>query len=105
MTEQPAHPTGRDPLTGLTNCRYLSLERAAIRTRESSITRSGWKLWASCEEGEGSISLIEISSTVSLYRGDGVFLGWDSDRLEAAYRRLLPPSDSSEPEPPLQQLG
>lgn len=98
-----ANPTGPDPLAGLTNCRYLSLERAAIRTRESSITRSGWKLWASCEEGEGSISLIEISPTVSLYRGDGVFLGWESDRLQAAYRTLLPASE--EPELDRPQLG
>ncbi len=104
MTDETAHATGPDPLRGLTNCRYLSLERAAIRTRESSITRAGWKLWASCEEGEGSISLIEISPTVSLYRGDGVFLGWESGRLEAAYRRLLPPSDTRDEVPPL-QLG
>lgn len=59
MSEDIERATAPDPLHGLTNCRYLSLERAAIRTRESSMTRSGWKLWASCEEGEGSISLID----------------------------------------------
>jgi hypothetical protein len=94
-----------DPLGGLTNCRYLALERAAIRTRENSMTRSGWKLWASSEEGEGAISLIEISSTVALFRGEGVFLGWPSEKLEAAYRALLPPSDTSDEGPALQQLG
>ena len=104
MGEEIERATVPDPLRGLTNCRYLSLERAAIRTRESSMTRSGWKLWASCEEGEGSISLIEISSTVSLYRGDGVFLGWESDRLEKAYRILLP-SDAPDAGPAFQQLG
>ena len=27
------------------------------------------------------------------YRGEGVFLGWPQERLEAAYRALLPPSE------------
>jgi hypothetical protein len=39
--------------------------------------------------------LIELSPTVSLYRGDGVFLGWPSDRLQAAYRTLLPRTDDT----------
>ena len=102
--DDPRNPRP-DPLHGLTNCHYLALERSAIRTRENSMTRSGWKLWASSEEGEGAISLIEISSTVELYRGEGIFLGWTSERLEAAYRALLPPSDTSDEGPPLQQLG
>ena len=103
MGEEAGRSMRGDALAGLTNCRYLALERAAIRTRENSMTRAGWKLWASCEEGEGAISLIEISTTVALYRGEGIFLGWPSERLEAAYRTLLPPSDQTESG--LQQLG
>jgi hypothetical protein len=87
----------------LKNVRFLSIERVAIRTRESITTRSAWKLQAVSDEGEGTISLIEISPTVSLYRGEGVFLGWPSGRLEGAYRSLLPRTEGSEFELP--QLG
>jgi hypothetical protein len=87
----------------LKNVRFISIERVAIRTRESITTRSAWKLQASSDEGEGTISLIEISPTVSLYRGEGIFLGWSSGRLEEAYRSLLPRSEGSELDLP--QLG
>jgi hypothetical protein len=87
----------------LKNVRFISIERVAIRTRESITTRSAWKLQASSDEGEGTISLIEISPTVSLYRGEGVFLGWSSGRLEEAYRSLLPRSEGSDLDLP--QLG
>ena len=96
-------PPQGEPLSGLKNVRFVSIERVAIRTRESITTRSAWKLQASSDEGEGTISLIEISPTVSLYRGEGVFLGWSSGRLEEAYRSLLPRSEGSELDLP--QLG
>jgi hypothetical protein len=93
-----------DPLAGLREVRCVGLERSPIRMRESLVTRSAWRLAATSVEGEGTISLIEISPTVSLYRGDGVFLGWSSERLQAAYRTLLPRTeDSSESDFP--QLG
>jgi hypothetical protein len=93
-----------DPLAGLRDCHCTSLDRSAIRTRESLVTRSGWRLTATCAEGEGTISLIELSPTVSLFRGEGVFLGWSSERLQAAYRTLLPRTeDTSESDFP--QLG
>ena len=100
--DSPPPPPG-DPLGGLRNVRFLSLERVAIRTRESITTRSAWRLEAASDEGAGTISLIEISPTVSLYRGEGVFLGWRASQLEAAYRELLPPSD--EPAADYPQLG
>jgi hypothetical protein len=93
-----------DPLGGLREPRYVSLERSPIRTRESLVTRSAWRLSAVCAEGEGTISLIELSPTVSLYRGEGVFLGWTSDRLQAAYRTLLPRAEDS-PNDQFPQLG
>jgi hypothetical protein len=68
------------------------------------VTRSAWRLSAVCTEGEGTISLIELSPTVSLYRGEGVFLGWASDRLQAAYRTLLPRVEDSRPDE-FPQLG
>lgn len=100
--DSPPPPPG-DPLGGLKNVRFVSIERVAIRTRESITTRSAWRLGAASDEGEGTISLIEISPTVSLYRGEGVFLGWSSDALQSAYRSLLPRSDGSDLE--FNQLG
>jgi hypothetical protein len=99
--ESAAEPGG--PLGGLKEARCVAIERVEIRTRESITARAGWRLQAASASGEGAISLIEISPTVSLYRGDGVFLGWPAERLEAAYRALLPPSD--EPTFESNQLG
>jgi hypothetical protein len=84
-----------DPLAGLRDVRCLGLDRSPIRTRESLVTRSAWRLMATSAQGEGTISLIELSPTVSLYRGDGVFLGWPSERLQAAYRTLLPRTEDA----------
>jgi len=105
-------PTGRraadaagSPLAGLRDARCVSLERSAIRTRENLVTRSAWRLHAESAQGQGTISLIELSPTVSLYRGDGVFLGWPADHLEAAYRALLPRSDDTGSENDFPQLG
>lgn len=91
------------PLAGLTKPRFVSLERVPIRTRESLGTFSAWRLAAAAEEGDGAITLVEISPTVSLFRGEGLFLGWSAERLETAYRALLPASD--EPAFELNQLG
>ncbi len=97
---RPAPP---DPLGGLTDPRLVSLERVHIRTREAMSTRSAWRLIAATGEGDGTISLIEISPTVSLFRGEGIFLGWSSDRLQSAYRILLPPDTG--PDMEFNQLG
>ena len=102
-SSEPPPPPASDPLGGLTNARCVSLERVPIRTRESVTTRSAWKLNAETDRGEGTISLIEISPTVSLYRGEGVFLGWTSDALQAAYRSLLPKNEGGDLE--FNQLG
>lgn len=105
----PTKPPGEEarepshPLQGLHDARLVSLDRVHIRTRESLVTRSAWRLVAGCAEGDGTISLIEISPTVSLYRGEGVFLGWSSDHLQDAYRTLLPQEKS--PDFELPQLG
>ena len=101
-TDPPPLPSG-DPLGGLKNVSFVSLERVPIRTRESITTRSAWRLNATADQGHGTISLIEISPTVSLYRGEGVFLGWTADELQAGYRALLP--KSSDRDIDLPQLG
>ena len=45
------------------------------------------------------IFLVETPGGGSLFRGDGVCLGWPQGRLEAAYRRLLPGGSDPEPDP------
>jgi hypothetical protein len=103
MTTSSDAPADPDPLEGLTGARCASLERVPIRTREDSVTRSGWRMSVACGEGPGTIVLLELSPSVSLCRGEGVFLGWSADRLEAAYRVLRPPP--GEPDTDFNQLG
>ncbi len=97
--------TGQPPelVPGLTNPRTLSLERFLIRTRTGSATQSAWRLSVACEEGQGAIVFVEALPGESFYRGDGIFLGWPQDRMESAYRALLPKSEESSFE--LHQLG
>ena len=74
------------------------LERVAIRTRESGVTRSAWRLRVADGRGSGSILRVDESGA-SIYRGEGAFLGWGQDRLAAEYGRLLPKGDPPEPDP------
>jgi hypothetical protein len=92
-----------DPLGGLTNLRALALDRFLIRTRGGSATQSAWRLSVACGEGQGAIIFVETSPDDTFYRGEGVFLGWPQDRLEAAYRALRPKSEDPDFEP--LQLG
>lgn len=91
-------PADGDPLDGLTNPSCAALERMAIRSRESTLTLSAWRLEVSAEQGQGVIVLVETPGGGSLYRGEGLFLGWSQERLEAAYRRLLPGGGDAEPD-------
>ena len=88
---------------GLTDPQTRSLTRFPIRTRESEVTRSGWRLEIVSREGEGAIVVVEASPAESFYRGEGILLGWTAERLEAAYRELRPRDDGAPFE--LNQLG
>jgi len=96
---QDATPEAGPVIPGLTNPRRLSLDRFPIRTRGSGVTRSGWRLAVSCDEGSGAIVILEAEDGEPLHRGEGVFLGWPATRLEEAYRRLLPPAPDPQPDP------
>ena len=100
MTQPVTEP---DPLEGLSDATGATLDRVAIRTRESGLTFSAWRLGVSWAQGEGVIFLVETPGGGTLYRGDGVCLGWPQQRLEAAYRLLLP--GGSDPEPDAGQAG
>ncbi len=74
-----------------------SLERVAIRTRESGVTLAAWRI-APPSRADGAITLVEIGGR-SVYRGDGTFLGWDQAQLEAEYKRMLPEPPDPMPDP------
>jgi hypothetical protein len=80
-----------------------ALERSLLRSREGSGTRSGWRLSFASERGAGAIVQVELDDGRTLYRGDGVFLGWPQESLAEGYRRLLPQPDEEPFEPA--QLG
>ncbi len=94
------HETEVDPLEGLTDVAAGELERVAIRLRESDVTLSAWRLGLTSSEGSGAIYLVETLGGGTLFRGDGLCLGWPQQRLEAAYRRLLPGGGNPEPDGP-----
>jgi hypothetical protein len=98
-------PTSPAPaaVTGLTDARTIALERYAIRTRENGVTRAAWRLEVESAEGPGTIVCVDAEADQTHYRGEGVFLGWPRERLEAAYFALRP-VDSS-PRFELNQLG
>lgn len=74
------------------------LERIAIRTRESTVTRSAWRLRVADGRGSGAILRVE-SDDGSIFRGEGAFLGWAQERLATEYGRLLPKGGPPEPDP------
>ena len=84
----------------LTNAMVRSMERVPIRTRESNVTRSAWRMEVQCDEGDGAITLVDDA----IYRGDGLFLGWPQEELAAAWTTAQKKPDD---EPPfeLMQLG
>jgi hypothetical protein len=102
-------PLGAEPaptvqaVTGLTDARANALERCAIRTRESGVTRAAWRLEVESAEGPGAIVCVDAEAGEAHYRGEGVFLGWSRERLEAAYLALRPVDAS--PAFELNQLG
>jgi hypothetical protein len=60
-----------------------SLERVPVRTRESGVTQSAWRMAIDSDSGTGTITLLDFGPGKSLYRGDGAFLGWPQEQLAA----------------------
>ena len=86
---------------GLTGLKAAAPVRVALRTRSSAITKAGWRLEVDSDQGRGSIVAVEGDET--LYRGEGIFLGWAQASLAEIYRELLPRPDEAVPDVP--QLG
>ncbi len=91
------------PVAGLTNARGLGLGRFPIRLREEGVTLSAWRLAVASEQGDGTITRVEVPSGEVVHRGEGVFLGWPQDRLAEAYEILVPREVAAAEESP--QLG
>ena len=79
-------------IEGLGEVRASDPERVVLRMRGAAVTVAGWRIAVEAPRGPGSIVLAEQGAQ-KFYRGEGVFLGWPQERLEAAYRALLPPSE------------
>ena len=101
MGEEPS--AAAPVLPELPGARGVSLERIPIRKRESGVTLSAWRLAVVSDRGNGAVVLVERDGEAPIYRGEGVLLGWDQERLAAAYAALRPGAD----EPPLElmQMG
>ena len=77
------------------------MERVPIRTRESNVTRSAWRMEVDCDEGAGAITFVDDA----LYRGEGLFLGWSQDDLAAAWTDAQAKKSDEEPPFEIMQLG
>jgi hypothetical protein len=83
--------------------RTEEMARAPVRLRDGTLTLSAWRLHVASEEGPGTITLVEEEADRRYFRGDGTFLGWTQDELNAAWDELSKGPD--EPEAPTPQLG
>jgi hypothetical protein len=101
---ETAGPAVPPPLAGL-DVTGTSLARVAARARDVAHTFSAWALSVETTHGPGRIVRIELTPDATLWRGDGVFLGWTSGRLSAAWDALRAAEPEPEASPEFQQLG
>ena len=74
-----------------------SRERVHIRTRESGVTLSAWRVLLDC----GAIVLIDLGGRI-FYRAEGELLGASQEKLAGLWLAALPPD---EPPQDFPQLG
>lgn len=92
------------PLEGI-SVAGTRLARIAARARDVAHTFSAWALAVETAQGPGRIVRIELTPDTTLWRGDGVFLGWTSERLAAAWAALRAREPEPEATPDFPQLG
>jgi hypothetical protein len=88
--------------TALTNPTAL-LERVPVRERGGSLTLSAWRIAVTANEGSGTIVRLEAADGTVHFRGDGLFLGWVTEEMGAAWEALA--HSNAPPDPELMQLG
>ena len=96
--------SGPEPLEGIQISSHR-VERVAARARDVSHTFSAWALLVETARGPGRIVRIELTPDATLWRGDGVFLGWTTGRLAAAWEALRAAEPAPEADPDFPQLG
>ncbi|HXX31473.1 MAG TPA: hypothetical protein VEJ89_12285 [Myxococcaceae bacterium] len=101
MPTQPQPPKRHPALEGAT---ATVPERVPVRTREGRITLSAWRMNVTSPSGPGAIVLVE-TNVGAVFRGEGLFLGWNQDDLGTAYRALIPKPAADEPSMDGPQLG
>lgn len=89
-------------VTTLTNPAVL-LERVPVRERGASFTIAAWSIAVRADEGAGTIVRLEAAEGAVHFRGDGHFLGWSREEMEAAWETMG--RSDTPPEPELPQLG
>ncbi len=96
--------SGSEPLEGIQISSHR-VERVAARARDVAHTFSAWALVVESARGPGRIVRIELTPDATLWRGDGFFLGWEPERLAAAWDALRAAEPEPEGSPEFQQLG
>jgi len=86
-------PTEPKAVPGLEGATATPPERVPARTREGRVTLAAWRMAVSTPNGPGAIVLVE-TNVGAVFRGEGIFLGWAQDTLDAAYRALVPKTTS-----------
>ena len=86
----------------LTNPEVL-MERRPVRERGVSFISAAWSIAVRADEGAGTIVRLEAADGAVHFRGDGHFLGWSREQMEAAWEAMA--RSDSPPEPDTQQLG
>jgi hypothetical protein len=97
MVERESSPAAGIPELGAPLS--VALERVPVRTREGGPTVSGWRLSIATGAGSGSVYLVDTRDGGSVYRGEGLFLGWSQARMHALYEKLRPAPPGAEPDP------
>jgi len=89
-------------VTTLTNA-VVALGRVPLRERGATFTVAAWSIAVRADEGAGTIVRLEAADGAVHFRGDGHFLGWSREEMEAAWEAMA--HSDSPPEPDFPQLG
>jgi hypothetical protein len=89
-------------VTTLTNPVVL-IERVPVRERGASFTIAAWSIAVRADEGAGTIVRLEAAEGAVHFRGDGHFLGWSREEMEAAWETMA--HSDAPPEAEFPQLG
>jgi hypothetical protein len=76
-------------LPRLGNAALRAMDRVPVRSADSFVTLSGWRMDISSDRGAGAITSFERPQG-TCYVGDGVLAAWPAEDLARAYTQLTP---------------